>query len=161
MKKIQAKTLPMTGTGQRENDSYSGNISYKWINILELSNHCTRFNPLLRRITLSFNILILRNPFNAKAGIYLVGKEDLIRDVADLIVQIISTIENEVVKYRQKKSYLKYRTHGNEAIAEYRIRLIKRILKKLLEFEDQKSKDELKEFIQQSSLKNYRAFYGK
>ena len=68
-------------------------ICHIWINTQDLTNNITPYYPIFQEVVKDIPLMILRNQYDANAGIYLVGIEEGIKKLSKTLTEIIATIE--------------------------------------------------------------------
>lgn len=146
-------------------------ITHTWINTALQTKGLRKYYNYYRFIAGSFPIMILRNQFDAAAGIWIVGEKELIEELSRQIKTVIKTVED---KGNRKKFKELQETHGHKIKADYKEMVLSVLIQGLKEIMQKEFKGlpieeilgvgkELRiEYIEQSSsLKNLKPFRAK
>lgn len=146
-------------------------ITHTWINTALQTKGLRKYYNYYRFIVGSFPIMILRNQFDAAAGIWIVGEKELIEELSRQIKTVIKTVED---KGNRKKFKELQETHRHKIKADYKEMVLSVLIQGLKEIMQKEFKGlpieeilgvgkELRnEYIEQSSsLKNLKSFRAK
>lgn len=94
-------------------------IGQRWVNIAQYCSSVTRYNVLIRQISITFDVLILKSA-NSWEGLYLVGDTGNIIKVRDMLLQIVTLVERTSYNAERKGKY--QNVHMNTFRADYKSR---------------------------------------
>lgn len=150
-----------------ENPHTNGKLVHKWVNLAEYTQTIGRYNELIRKLSLPFDILVVRNPNNRYEGIHVVGTAELVELFTEKLLSIIDKIERVTSKY--KKNQYNRKIHFSGARATFKGKCLMLYIKELnqltkaIEF-DSAYKQRLqlkKDYVKQTPLKIKKAIHVK
>lgn len=86
-------------------------ITHRWVDVAKHGSGLLRYYEYYRHIIKIFPIEILRDPFDASHGLWLVGETDIVNDVEELITTLIDLCEKYAKTHDNKKDH---KVHGHK-----------------------------------------------
>jgi hypothetical protein len=145
----------------------SGVNSHKWVNLAEHTETIGRYAELIRKLSLPFDVLVVRNPNSRSEGIHVIGKQELVESFSKMLLNIIDKVERVTSKF--KKNQYNRKQHFSGAKATFKGKCLMLYIKelnqvnRLIEFNDSyKLRLQLrKDYMKQTPLKIKKAFNAK
>lgn len=142
-------------------------ITHKHLDIASLTNSPSLYFDMFRSFT-RYGVEILRNEFDIKDGITIVGHKELVEEVISGITEVIKKIESKASK--PPKTFHKVTLHFSRVKSLYKSDLINRVAiisehdknKPPISRDKEKAEKALRlAYIKSCSLRNLKRFYGK
>lgn len=103
-------------------------VTHHWLDTQPLTKGITKYYPILRIFSITLSVIILRNPFDATLGLYIVGEDEMVEVARRQIITIIKKVEDRNNLKKIKKSV---KEHGSTQKDKYRRQFLNYTLKLL------------------------------